>query len=406
MIIYKRTHPTHPTPTSLLVKRKNEKNTIQHPTLPLSVMPRTVVQKIVESRWQTVSRQFMRNKVRGDTIIALGIPIACLGVLIEAYYRTDYHDADTSSEAQFTPSNDCIDAYGCRNHKSSSTTSVPTSMTKQTKSCSDWNGNANMIVQSLERDGIVIIPNAISATTLSAVRDNIQRLQQQPSSNHSHDTHPYVFATSGNDTDVRQDNVVWVRNGTRTNISSCEETDNSDQDELASLSSMEHTGSAIGQDLEFCINFVRGISFALEKNGYTLSNQHRIPKQCQLSMYSGDNISSYQRHLDTCTGTIYDLGLLEYWRLSDYRERRITIILYLNESHRPVEHGGILRCWVSKDLSQHHSTPPLSPPNQSTVRSSRCNDRDNSATRENTIFFPSLDVQPKGGTLVIFQSQR
>ena len=376
------------------------------------------------------------HHLRGDTIVAIGIPILCIGILIEAYYRTDYHDADTSVDAQFIPSNDCIDSY-CRQCRCSTTTTIDNSHTStitvpaEKISLSDLNRtnsmNKNMIVQTLERDGIVIIPNAIPPTILSAVRNNLLSLQQQQQqqaipigredSNQKNITsrnhQPCIFARSGNDTDVRQDKIIWIRNDSNTRTGTIRNslsdtataTAGSDGPDLelgieaaTAAAAVESTKSIIGCDLEYCINFIRGIPYALEKNGYTLSNDHRIPKQCQLSMYMGDNISSYQRHLDTCTSTMYDLGLLEYLRLSDYRQRRITIILYLNESHRPIRHGGTLRCWVSNELPNggHPSPLPDSP----------WQDDLNNARMENSMFHPSLDIQPMGGTLVIFQSQR
>lgn len=278
-------------------------------------------------------------------------------------------------------------------------------------SSSDLNQNTtkNTIVQTLERDGIVIIPNAISPTLLLAVRENIHLLQQQQQPQTQGETlsqqqQPFIFATSGNDSDVRQDKIVWIRRSgsCARSCCNCDDTSSSsttrdDSDpELGKETSLSPKNN-IGRELEYCIEFVRGIPYALEKNGYTLSNHHRIPKQCQLSMYSGDNISSYQRHLDTCTSTIYDLGLLEFLRLSDYRQRRITIILYLNESNRPIHHGGTLRCWVSKELSQgdYFHPPSLSRHSQ-----------DETICKESSTYYPSFDIQPKGGTLVIFQSHR
>jgi hypothetical protein len=370
----------------------------------------------------------------------MSIPIACIGVLIEAYYRTDYHDADTSWDAQFIPSNDCIDSYngnacstatvemGSSSNMDTTSTTATASTTNGTCSSNTYTGT-NRIVQTLERDGIVIIPNAISPTILYGARDNILCFQQpQPQTalnkatgeiwkNHTDDQSPYRFATSGNDADVRQDKIIWIRNGS-SNATSSSTTDttgggnnalkeysgnlDSDHDLVEEASqSTEHTNE-IGRDLEYCINFVRGIPYALEKNGYTLSTNHQIPKQCQLSMYTGDNISSYQRHLDTCTASIYDLGLLEYLRLSDYRQRRITIILYLNDSHRPISHGGSLRCWVSNELSNGNPLPLPSSPEASSLNTSNCTND----TTDNSGFHPSFDILPTGGTLVIFQSER
>lgn len=372
----------------------------------------TIPRKLVVP-WNMTLHHLRQHQLRGDTIIALSIPIACIGVFIEAYYRTDYDDADTSLDAQFLPSNECIDSYNYFCHTTNTASSFPsTAASAEIVSLSDLNKNTtnkNTIVQSLERDGIVIIPNAISPTLLLAVRENIHLLQQQQQQKQGETTlsqqQPFLFATSGNDSDVRQDKIVWIRRRGSDARSCCNcdttsspnTTPNDSDLELGKGTSLLSTKNDIGRELEYCIDFVRGIPYALEKNGYTLSNHHRIPKQCQLSMYSGDNISSYQRHLDTCTSTIYDLGLLEFLRLSDYRQRRITIILYLNESNRPIHHGGTLRCWVSKELSQSND---FHSPSQSNLS------QEEPICKESSTFYPSFDIQPKGGTLVIFQSHR
>lgn len=68
------------------------------------------------------------------------------------------------------------------------------------------------------------------------------------------------------------------------------------------------------------------------------------------------------------------MGLLEWLRASDYRNRVITIILYLNSS--TWDHGGHLRCY-HRDI-------------------------DNEDNTKDTFD----DIPPKGGTIIIFDSSR
>jgi 2OG-Fe(II) oxygenase superfamily len=306
----------------------------------------------------------------GDAMVATLIPMGCVGVLVEAYFRTENEDADSSLQAQFLPSDDCIDPK----------------QEQQYHHHHQSNSN-NSIVQRLERDGIVIIPNAISSNVITAARKSIQELQRMDHSN---------FQTSSNDDDIRQDTIAWVRASDSivvvedtVNNNSNNNNQNSRHDIVrvseGAIPPQNHTSR---HGLDYCIRFLRGIPHALEKSGYSTSQDHLVPKQCQLAIYPGDGNASYARHLDHCNASVFTLGLLEWLRLSDYRRRRITMILYLNDPDRPTCHGGALRCWVAK-ASHCEYRPTID---------------DDVPDRET--FYPSFDIQPTGGTLVIFQSQR
>ena len=55
-----------------------------------------------------------------------------------------------------------------------------------------------------------------------------------------------------------------------------------------------------------------------------------MPRQCQLARYTSRG-KGYDRHLDRCALGVEELGVLEWLRLSDYRGRALTAILYLND---------------------------------------------------------------------------
>jgi SM-20-related protein len=141
------------------------------------------------------------------------------------------------------------------------------------------------------------------------------------------------FDESGNEKSVRQDRVQWVR---------------SDEGEVVD----EHS-------LHDAIQLLRGVAHVLEKSGYSRASNYQIPQDCQLAVYRGNDSDGYERHLDRCTGTVYDLGLLEFWRLSDFRCRVITAILYLNDKERSVEEGGQLRCWANADSHEPFNITPV-----------------------------------------------
>merc|ERR1711939_499892 len=97
--------------------------------------------------------------------------------------------------------------------------------------------------------------------------------------------------------------------------------------------------------------------------------------------------ATYARHFDCCMDSILEMGLLEYLRSSDYRERVVTMILYLNDPDwKPRDDdskgdGGELRCFH---------------PKQAMVG-------EGSMQQSAEVF---TDITPRGGTLIIFDSRK
>lgn len=251
------------------------------------------------SRVRQQSSSFSADAILGLIVL----PVGCAGLLFEAYFRTDLGNASTAAESS-----------------SVSTSRVFTAAH----------------VRILERDGIVVIPNALSEDDLKQARFCVQELQSS-------------FETSGNETSVRQDRVQWVQG--------CD---------------VEGDKSTTSRNsLQEAVQLIRGVANVLDECKYLKSGNFQVPLDCQLAVYQGNNLDGYERHLDRCTDTVYDLGLLEFWRLSDFRSRVITSILYLNDPRRLKEEGGQLRCWAN----------------------------DNNMDK----FF---DITPVGGTLVVFDASR
>jgi 2OG-Fe(II) oxygenase superfamily len=239
-----------------------------------------------------------RNSFTGDAVIGLVVlPVGCAGLLVEAYLRTDLKSASTASQCSCTL-----------------TRSVMT----------------QLHVRKLERDGIVVIPNVLSSAQLTCVQRCVDDLES-------------IFDESGNEKSVRQDRVQWVR-------SDGNEDGNGHGNEDGAL----HKNS-----LQEAIQLLRGVADVLEQSGYSRARNYQIPQDCQLAVYQGNDSDGYERHLDRCTGTVNDLGLLEYWRLSDFRCRVVTVILYLNAKGRSDDEGGHLRCWANPNSDEHFNITPV-----------------------------------------------
>lgn len=256
---------------------------------------------------------------RADTLLAMSIPIGAAAVLLEAYLRTEMNDTETPLACSYAPTSKIIQPHH---------------------------------LQELHDRGIVVIPSVMSNAALQAARREIDTSTLNKS-----------FQKTANDDDVRQDSVVWVKEA------------------LQGDNQQTNMNGIVGVDgapLLHCLRLIRGVTHALlQIDGGNVAadsrpdntvNNYRVPRQCQLALYPGNLKACYHRHLDACIAPLSELGLLEWLRLSDYRARSITVILYLNEPNRPVQDGGALRCWVNDDAA--------------------------------------FDVQPKGGTLVIFQSDK
>jgi hypothetical protein len=181
-----------------------------------------------------------------------------------------------------------------------------------------------------------VIHNVLSVATLKNARENVQRLSGAMD-----------IANHLNDDDVRQDQILSIRES-------------------------DHEHGVHGDELIHCIKLLRGIPFLLNKFGYNKSHSYLVPKQCQLARYKPDG-SMYVRHLDRCNLSVNEMGLVEFLRASDYRERVVTAILYLNRSDW--DSGGELRVF------NHHEEGE---------------ERDDEG----------VDIIPTGGKLILFDSSK
>ncbi|KAJ1617823.1 hypothetical protein T492DRAFT_475656 [Pavlovales sp. CCMP2436] len=256
--------------------------------------------------------------VRWDAVAAVAAPLACAALLAEASTRTAHRDADAGAACAYRATSAIVTAAHTR---------------------------------ELERTGFVCIPLALDATQTAHARADAVALRASGR-----------LEASGNADDVRQDAIATIRV--------------SDGTPLAPRRA-DRGLAPIGAGLAHAAHVLRGVSHALDQHGYAGLAERRVPQQMQLSLYPPGS-ATYRRHSDACTSTLLELGLLEWLRLRDYRERTLTAILYLNspgwgdaaEGGGPIAgQGGELRWFYMDGLGRH------------------------------------ADVEPRGGSLVIFCSR-
>lgn len=293
--------------------------------------------------------------------MALSLSGAAAAVLAEAHLRTDLADAQRPADCRYGPTDRLLTPGR---------------------------------VRALERDGLVVVPGALTAAGLRRARADIAGGAASAA----------FFGPSGvggggassgergrgpgggeRERPVRQDLVCWLR----PNANAGTDTDKTQETE-------EGGNDDNGPHLQHCIDLVRGVAAALSANRYADSTDHRVPRQCQLALYRGDGAAGYDRHLDRCRATLAELGLLEYLRLEDYRGRAVTVILYLNDESRTKEDGGQLRCWLRKRKRRRKGR--TEPPQLAEGEREREDDDDE--------FGPPFDIEPTGGSMLIFNSDR
>lgn len=271
-----------------------------------------------------------------DSVIAATIPVACGLLLAEAYFRTSLGDSETSEQCRYSSTCDLI---------------------------------TEQHVKKLQETGYVVIPNVLSKETLAQARKDVARVKSERRDD-------VVTGQVGSDTTSIQESIF----GTSTKGGAASKPDRGDavnwlRESDGTTPSLPF--SPLGLGILHCIKLLRGVPYALESLEYSVYKHNLVPQQSQLANYPGDGDAGYPRHLDQCASSLTDLGLLEYWRLSDYRGRSITSILYLNDATWDGKlHCGQIRCYIASGVG---------------------------GGKEGAAY---EDIVPKGGTLLIFDSRR
>lgn len=269
-----------------------------------------------------MARVFSRLS-RWQKRVALALPAGGAIVYLEAYLRTAVRDAELPDRCRYPASSGVL---------------------------------TKAHVQRLEREGFVVLEDAeaiLDGDALRAARADVGDVLRRGGR----------FDVTENSGTARQDLICWVRESDGTPAG-------------------DTSVQPLGRGLVHCVRLLRGLSDELESCGYSISKEHRVPKQLQLALYPGDNASEYVRHRDTDVRTWQEMGLLAWLQDSDLRERSVTIILYLNDP-----------AW-KKSLRSRKSGEGHGGGDGGELRVYHCNDDG------------FTDVCPRGGTVILFDSRR
>jgi len=209
----------------------------------------------------------------------------------------------------------------------------------------------------LASSGLLICDDVLSASELISARRDVDKLLLGRRS----------FEANGHrDTDVRSDTVMWI------------------SESLLHESILND--DYLPDSLKLLMRVVRGVPLELERGLGLGHNELGVPVSNQLACYDGGG-AKYIAHRDSPPeGASEDAAeymnrarrfLLSQHTMSD---RRYTIILYINEQSWDGDKGGYLRCYLGADASDD------------TGASSACDQ--------------TVDIEPRGGRLVVFDSRR
>ena len=186
------------------------------------------------------------------------------------------------------------------------------------------------VAAELARSGVVELRGVLAPAELGAARRDVGDLVARLD----------AFGATGNDEDIRQDRVAWVRSTATTGAAAATNTAGCD-----GVREEPH-----GPGLEHCVRLLRGVAHALQTTGAGSGKRHVVPQDCQLATFRGDKRAGYRAHRDTAPSgwaAVRDLGPLGFLRARDERRRSVTAILYLNESDW--ESGGELACYIGAE---------------------------------------------------------
>ena len=207
-------------------------------------------------------------------------------------------------------------------------------------------------VAFLNKNGYLIIPDALPPSLISAARSSANDLYASSSSSSSSSSS--LFG-SQNHSDVRTDRVALISSST----------------------------PGLGAPLLAVLRHLRSLPSLLSSFPlYTLTSSHRVPLDCQLAVYDGGqtNQTFYKPHRDNpVLGTgLLDVGLTPYLKARPYKKRGLTAIVYLNGPVWREVDGGALTLYPGASDDDDVGTTCTRP----------------------------VRVRPDGGTVVLFDSRR
>ncbi|CAN0011510.1 unnamed protein product, partial [Heterosigma akashiwo] len=206
-------------------------------------------------------------------------------------------------------------------------------------------------INELQSKGFVVIDGVLDNQSLKEATNYCQNFIQR----HSFGSY---------DEDVRQDRVVWVVDENRDKTG-----------RKPGTAAIHNTG------LLHAFRIVQGAAQEIQRHSNEEHTNFNVPLRAQLAQYQKGG--GYLAHRDSCNESFFDLGLLNWLSLAQYRRRRYTAILYLNDTSAVDQRwnkkrdGGCLRVYVDADPA----------------------DDDGASSKE------IIDIEPVGGRLILFDSR-
>lgn len=166
-----------------------------------------------------------------------------------------------------------------------------------------------------------MVDNVLSSLELKLVRDEIDSML----------TNQAFHSNANNDTDIRDDSVIWVA------------------EPIGCIQKL-----VIGPHLLLALRRIRSIPQEMSQNGFD-EKVLGVPFENQLACYDG-NLSKYIPHRDCPETTLGWKHPLQWLFRPGLEDREYTIILYLNDEVWDSTVGGLgdsgnLKCYMNADMS-------------------------------------------------------
>lgn len=195
-------------------------------------------------------------------------------------------------------------------------------------------------INHLRRKGYVVIDNAISSKELFDAREDIFKMYDKK-----------IFDNAENDEEYRKDKVTWIHENIEGQL----------------------TTSRLANGLLHVLRICRNLPLEIVNLNYCTSEELGVPLINQLAIYDG-KYKGYKAHRDLPEQNVGFTHPLQPILLGSLLDRKLTIILYLNENWNS-EKGGELRIFLDTEMSD--------------------------VTGSTTKY---IDIAPLGGRIVIFDS--
>lgn len=256
--------------------------------------------------WYTTNATAMKGG--GKSKLYASVSLLTITVVTFVFYSSSF-GSQIMRESPLDASN--YHHHGNATEKSSGSSSGSSSSCGSTTTASILERKLDILTDShykqLQDDGVVVIDNVLTNLELDMARNEVDKMISDK----------MISINDHNDASVRSDHVIFINE-----------------------SIGKHQRSVLSTGLLQCLRLIRSVPFELKTRGYQPDDMLGVPMSNQLSCYDG-NKSNYIAHRDvpdqTVTSLSSPLSSLFFHPLrsviqNGLSDRKVTIILYLNES--------------------------------------------------------------------------